>query len=260
MSGPKRNEHGAFCWHELRTTSESGAKEFYTQLFGWETEDHDMGDRGTYVIFKHLGHELGGMFENRGPQAEGVPPHWGAYVAVDDVDQAIGQAQQLGGSVVFGPHDVFDIGRMAMLSDPQGAHFAIWTEKRAPDAPAIEFAPGVICWDELAARDVDTARDFYTKLFRWETATKQTPGGTYTMFCRGERMHGGMLGMTEEWGDMPSHWMCYVMAADVGARAEQVKQLGGTVCHGPFEVPTVGHIAVCTDPQGAAFSMIQFTT
>jgi hypothetical protein len=260
MSGPGQYEHGTFCWHELRTTSEAGAKEFYHQLFGWEIEDHDMGERGTYVIFKHGGRQMAGMFENRGPQAEGVPPHWGSYVAVDSVDEAVEHAQRLGGGLTFGPHDVFDIGRMAMLTDPQGAPFAVWREKRDPKAPLLQPAAGAFCWDELAARDSDAARDFYSELFRWEPTVHDMPTGAYTIFRRGDRMFGGMLAMTEEWGEMPSHWMCYVMSSDIAGSTEAVRRLGGTVCYGPFEAPTVGHIAVCSDPQGAAFSMIEFTS
>ena len=74
-------QHGAFSWSELMTTDVEGAKKFYSDLFGWETEDMNMGDMN-YTVVKVGEEGLGGMMTTP-PQAEGTPPNWGVYVTVD---------------------------------------------------------------------------------------------------------------------------------------------------------------------------------
>lgn len=248
---------GAPCWWELATTSAQGARAFYTGLFGWSIVEHDMGEMGVYHIFRQGERELGGMFEMKN-MPEGVPPHWLVYLATDDVDRTIEEAKRLGGSLIHGPHDVMNIGRMAALSDPEGAAFAVWTDEKSPDAPAARPEPGVFCWSELNARDVATAGRFYATLFGLDVQVKEVPTSAYHLLHRGERMLAGLLQMTEEWGDMPAHWMSYVQVADCDDAAERAKKLGGKVCHGPFDIPTVGRMAVLMDPQGAPLSIMRF--
>ena len=89
---------GSFCWYELATNNADACKKFYGELFGWTFEDTPMpGDQGgTYTMINIKGQPLGGVFKMEGPQFEGVPPHWGSYVAVDDVDASAAQAKEWG--------------------------------------------------------------------------------------------------------------------------------------------------------------------
>jgi predicted enzyme related to lactoylglutathione lyase len=116
-------QHGAFSWSELLTTDPTGAKAFYARLFGWELDDRPMPGM-TYTVAKAGSQEVGGLMQMP-PGMEGVPPHWGVYVTVDDVDAAIQLAEELGGQVCMPPMDVPDVGRMAMIQDPQGAKLSI---------------------------------------------------------------------------------------------------------------------------------------
>ena len=112
-------QHGAFSWFELMTTDVDGAKKFYTDLFGWETEDMNMGDMN-YTVVKVAEEALGGMMKTP-PQAEGTPPNWGVYVTVDDVDVTAQNAEELGGKILVPPTDIPTVGRFCVLQDPQGA-------------------------------------------------------------------------------------------------------------------------------------------
>ena len=112
-------QHGAFSWSELMTTDVEGAKKFYSDLFGWETEDMTMGDMN-YTVVK-VGEESLGGFMATPPQAEGAPPNWGVYVTVDDVDATAKKAEELGGKVLVPPTDIPTVGRFSVLQDPQGA-------------------------------------------------------------------------------------------------------------------------------------------
>ena len=81
-------------------------------------------------------------------QSRGVPPHWNTYITTTDVDAVAQQAIQIGGTVLFGPMDVFEAGRMAMLQDPQGATFAVWQPKEHIGA-RVKDDPGAMIWSEL---------------------------------------------------------------------------------------------------------------
>jgi predicted enzyme related to lactoylglutathione lyase len=112
-------QQGAFSWFELMTTDVDVAKKFYTNPFGWNTEDMTMGDMN-YTVVKVGEESLGGIMSTP-PQAEGTPPNWGVYVTVDDVDATARKAEELGGKVLVPPTDIPNVGRFSMLQDPQGA-------------------------------------------------------------------------------------------------------------------------------------------
>jgi predicted enzyme related to lactoylglutathione lyase len=81
-------------------------------------------------------------------------------------------------------------------------------------------------------------------------------GMPYTTLSRPERPVCGVLQMDAQWGDLPPHWMAYFAVADADAAAAAVRAGGGAVLHGPFPTP-FGRVAVCADPAGAWFSVIQ---
>jgi len=109
---------GAFSWFELMTTDVKGAKKFYTQLFGWETEDMPM-ENMSYTITKIGDEGVGGIMPIPA-EAEGTPAHWGVYVTVDDVDATARKAEELGGKIHVPPTDIPNVGRFCVVQDPQG--------------------------------------------------------------------------------------------------------------------------------------------
>lgn len=114
-------QHGAFSWCELMTTDVAAAKVFYSGLFGWETEDMSMPGM-TYTVVKVGGDNTGvGGIMATPPEAQGMPPMWGAYVTVDDVDATAKTAEKLGGKVLVPPRDIPKVGRFCVIQDPQGA-------------------------------------------------------------------------------------------------------------------------------------------
>ena len=121
----KLTKHGMFSWFELQTTDVAAAKKFYAGLFGWKTEEMSMPGM-EYTVVSAGGEQAGGMMAIP-PQAKGMPPFWGIYVSVDDVDATVKQAQQLGGAVVVPPMDIPMVGRFAVLKDPQGAVLSVIT-------------------------------------------------------------------------------------------------------------------------------------
>jgi hypothetical protein len=120
-----KDDPGSVCWNELVTRDMDGAKAFYEALFGWKGKTH--GSDMPYTEWERgegMPHAGGGM-EMKGDQWKGVPPHWSVYFAVDDVDASVKRAEQLKGSVTVPPTEVAEVGRFAVLRDPQGAVFSI---------------------------------------------------------------------------------------------------------------------------------------
>jgi predicted enzyme related to lactoylglutathione lyase len=112
-------QHGAFSWCELMNTDTAAAKRFYGHLFGWSLEDKDMGEM-TYTIVSAGGQQIGGMMKAP-PQCRDMPPCWGTYVTVNDVDAVAKKAADLGGKVLVLPQDIPMVGRFTVIQDPQGA-------------------------------------------------------------------------------------------------------------------------------------------
>jgi predicted enzyme related to lactoylglutathione lyase len=111
-------KHGAFGWMEIMTTDVEGARSFYSKLFGWETEDASIEGMNYWVITMD-GDSKGGIM-SMPPEMAGMPPMWGIYVTVDDVDATAKKVGELGGKIIRPPSDIPNVGRFCVLSDPQG--------------------------------------------------------------------------------------------------------------------------------------------
>lgn len=120
-------QHGAFSWCELMTTDVDAAKKFYGQLFGWQMQDVPV-EGESYTLLSAGGKAQGGIMAMP-PQAKGMPPCWGVYVTVDDVDATARLAAELGAKTIVPPTDIPGVGRFHVLQDPQGAVISVITYK-----------------------------------------------------------------------------------------------------------------------------------
>jgi predicted enzyme related to lactoylglutathione lyase len=250
--------HGRFIWYELMTPDTAGAKAFYGHVVGWNSQDMPMPD-GTYSVLDANGAGVGGVIElPPEAKAQGVPPNWTGYVAVDDVDATASQAASLGGSVMRPPQDIPGIGRFAIIADPGGAVLAVMTPV-PPEQPRPELArgtPGRTDWHELYASDLEMASAFYGELFGWRKDSDMDMGemGPYRLFANQEGRIGGMMRRPQQ---IPTPaWLYYFQVRDIDAAAERVKARGGQVLNGPMEVPEGEWIIQAQDPQGAMFALV----
>jgi hypothetical protein len=248
---------GRFVWYELMTTDPAGAEAFYPSITGWTTSPFP-GMAEPYTIWMRGEAGIGGLMRlPDDARKAGAPPHWMAYVGTHDVDATAEHARQLGAKTVVPPTDIPNVGRFAVISDPQGAHLAIYKPGTSEDAPR-DRAPeiGDISWHELATTDAKAALQFYGALFGWEHIGAHDMGemGVYHMFGWGGRAVGGMFTAPPSF-PAPPHWLIYFRVADINRGAEAVKAKGGKVLMGPHEVPGGDWIVQCMDPQGAAFAL-----
>lgn len=256
--------HGHFCWLEHGTQDMAAAKQFYGEILGLTTKEMPMpgGMPGVYTMFTIGKDELGGIHALMDDEkAMGVPPHWMPYVAVDDIKATAGHADRLGGKLLQDVMDIPDVGQMAVLQDPAGATFALWSRhgnhKGATRYEGNDLPNGARCWTELMTTDVDRAMGFYGELLGWGIK-KGGPemGMPYTMFTVGDKEVAGMMQIQKEWGPVPPHWLNYFMVADTDATAKKVAAAGGKQPMPAMDIPNIGRIAMFMDPQGAAFAVL----
>ena len=245
-----------FCWFELATSDQSAAKKFYGGLFGWTANDAPMGPDFVYTTFQFRGRNVGAAYTLMPDQVNmGVPPHWGTYVAVASVDDSIAKAKTLGATVLAGPMDVADHGRMAVLSDPTGAVIGMWQAKQHHGV-GLWGDECSFCWSELLTNDTTAATAFYSALFGWKTKISEGLGFAYTHWQNAGADIGGMMAIQKEWGPMPPNWVNYVRVNHCDETVAKAVSLGGTICMPPMDIPNTGRFAMLQDPQGAAFAII----
>ena len=245
---------GRFVWYDLMTTDPTGAADFYTKIAGWGTQPWE-GSPTPYTMWTTHDTPIGGVVK-LGPEMGPTPPHWIGYVAVPNVDESAVQAESLGGKLLTPPMDIPEVGRFAVITDPQGAAIAIFTPKDAPSTPEVVPNVGEISWHELTTTDHTAAYDFYEKLFGWNKTGDHDMGdmGVYQLYGRGEHQLGGMWTKPADM-PIPPNWLYYIRVPNVDEATERVKSLGGQVLNGPMDVPGGDRIAQCLDPQGAAFAV-----
>ncbi len=244
---------GTFSWTDLNTTDPEGAKAFYSGLFGWDTEDLPVGDGQTYTMASIGGKNVAAISGQQQQQRDaGVPPAWNNYITVQSADETAARATELGATVHAPPFDVMDVGRMAVIQDPQGAWFLIWEPKSNIGAYLVN-GHGAMSWNELATPDMDSSAKFYGELFDWTTMPIEGIGMPY-MTIQNQDGHGnGGIRPVMPPGT-PPHWLVYFGTDDIDSTMSKVSELGGTQIVAPMDIG-MGKIAVAQDPQGAYFAL-----
>ena len=247
---------GAFVWTELMTTDTAAAESFYKKVVGWTAKP--FGPDGSYTVLNNSSNSGVGGIMKLPDQAKqmGAPPHWMMYVGTPDVDGMAMRIVQLGGRVLKQPDEIPTVGRFAVVQDPFGASFAIFTPKPAPgSAPPKKGPIGDFSWFELYTPNPEGAWKFYQTLFGWEKTSAMDMGemGTYQMFGRGSGVPNG--GIMKPPPGAPAAWMPYALVKDAKAAAAAASANGGKIVNGPMEVPGGDWIAQGMDPQGAMFSV-----
>lgn len=276
---PERDGYipGVPCWVDTSQPEPEASLAFYKGIFGWEFEDvMPEGAPGRYYIGRIRGGDAGAV----GSLPEGSPPiaTWNTYVWVDSADEAAARAAKAGGTVVMEPFDIMDSGRMAVLTDPEGAMFMVW-EPGAHRGARVVNEHGGLNFNILRTRDPERAKEFYGEVFGWETLDLPA-GRMWTLPGYGDHLEEKTPGLREQVAAMggpegfidvvasvnpisaddsktPAHWAVAFGVDNADAVAAEAKQLGGSVVAEPFDAPWV-RMAVIKDPQGATFVASQF--
>ncbi len=247
---------GTPSWPELGTTDAAAAMTFYNAIFGWQDDPQLMGENWFYHLQKLNGLEAAAIYEQgEEERSRRVPPHWNTYFTVEDVDAVVEKTVQAGGSLVHGPMDVFDAGRMAVLQDPQGAMFLVWKPKQHIGCRVKQEA-GAMTWNELVTSDSTAAIEFYNSVLGTERGITMGPMD-YTLLRAGGTEVAGVLQITEDMGPIPPHWAVYFGVDDVDQTVSKAQSLGADVYVPPTDIPEIGRFACLADPQGADFNVFK---
>jgi predicted enzyme related to lactoylglutathione lyase len=247
-----------FSWYELMAKDVPAALEFYRKVFGWTTKDSGMPG-GIYTLIEAQGQAIGGaMALTPDMTAAGARPGWMGYVSVDDVEAKTAELSAAGGKVIRPMVTIPGVIQFAIVADPHGAVFAMYKGLTEGGAPPT-FAPGTVGavdWRELHAGDGVAAWAFYSKLFGWTKDVGMDMGemGVYQTWKAGAAPIGGM--MTKMKNTPAPFWLYYVCVDGCEAAIARVKANGGTLIHGPMEVPGGSWIANALDPEGAIFAFV----
>jgi uncharacterized protein len=253
MGERTRYEHGTFCWAGLATSDTLGAKAFYVELFGWEAEDLPAGELGTYTALRRDRKDVALLYRQTvQARSAGAPPHWTAYISVEDADAAAARARQLGGASVREPFDVVDAGRVATVQDPLGAIVSLW-QPRSRNGAVLVDEVGALCWNELVTTDVERSRSFYAGLLGWQY---EAANCGYTAIRNAGRPNGGMRVDVEHGASSPPIWLPYFMVENADAAAHAAERARGRVL-APTRQSSIGRSAVLADPQGARFAVLE---
>ncbi len=248
---------GKIVWYDLVTDDVPAVKNFYSELFGWDYEEIQ-GREAAYTVIMHDGTAIGGIV----PMAEDSDrdvssSRWLSSMSVEDVDQAVEQVERLGGTVNGGGTDYPDRGRLALVTDPQGAMliFVRATTGDPPDLPVgSDPIPNRWMWTELWAHDVGAAVEFYGALVGYQTETFDIPGDAdYQVLMRDGRRRAGIIHLP--WEEVVPNWLPYVNVTDPVDVAKRVEELGGAVLIPPQPGIRSASVGVVTDPSGAAFAI-----
>jgi uncharacterized protein len=252
MSERTKYSPGTFSWTDLTTPDQDAAKRFYGRLFGWTAVDNPVGDGIVYSMMQLDGKDVAAISPQPKQQADaGVPPLWNSYITVESADAAADRAQKLGATVHAPPFDVMDVGRTAVIQDPQGGFFMAWEPKRHIGA-AIVNAPGALSWNELATPDVDASAEFYRELFGWKFEAVEGMEMPYMVIQTADGHSNGGLRAAAE--NEPTYWLVYLGTANIEDGLSNAGELGATTLAGPFDIGA-GQIGVLQDPQGAVFAL-----
>jgi predicted enzyme related to lactoylglutathione lyase len=260
QSGP--NPTGDFIWYELMTPDPVGAKAFYDTVVGWAIGEPVGGPVEYRMIVRSDGGNAGGVLTITDDMAShGAPPIWVGYVNVDNVDSTVASIEEAGGKVLMPPSEIPDVGRIAMAADPQGAPFYVMKPTPPADQPKARsdvFSPTEpqrVAWNELNTSDPVAARDFYGRQFGWTSDDFMPMGelGEYRFWKQNDVQIGAVCGLM---GQQQPKWRFYFRVSSIADAKSKIEQNGGTVTHGPMEVPGGDHIVIGNDPQGAEFALV----
>jgi predicted enzyme related to lactoylglutathione lyase len=266
---------GVPCWIDTEQPDLDAAARFYGGLFGWTFAD--VGP-GSYVVAQVDGQDVAGLAPVDGARLarNDDGPAWHTYIAAEDAEATVDAAVAAGATVVETPFDAGQGGRAAACIDPVGARFRLWQPGRRAGAQRVNAA-GSWNFSNLRTTDPKTAMAFYGSVFGWVVddaaegawAMVRVPGygdhleATVDPDIR-RRQAGAPPGFADVIGgieaagpDEPAHWLVKFTVVDRDESAAIAERLGAVVVSTSQTQWT--REAVLRDPQGAEFSVSQFT-
>ncbi len=253
-------EHGVPCWVDTWQEDPDTAATFYAGVFNWDVDKGiPPGTETRYYMCRLRGSDVAAIGS---PPPSSMPPAWTTYVCVDDADAVAASAVKAGGSLLAEPFGSLDGGRTAIVADPAGAVFGVWTPGAHRGAQRIN-EPSAYAMSFLRTPEPEGAKAFYGLVFGWTTEAFgpmllwRLPG--YVGGVPEQPVSREVVAVMARAGDREAaHWRADFWIDDADAAAARATQLGGSVVAGPEDAGPFRE-AVLADPAGATFSVSQLT-
>jgi predicted enzyme related to lactoylglutathione lyase len=261
LTQPASGEHhvGKVIWTDLVTPDLDAAKRFYGALFGW-TFRAVPGDPN-YALALRDGEPMAGLFQKALTAGQSQQPAWLTFLAVRDVDATERAVLRLGGKVLSRSHDYPQRGRQAVLTDPDGAVFAVLAAQGG-DPSDYAPEPGERIWASLMVKDPKRETAFYQAVFGYDVYELPSEGdddGQHAILSGDNYARVGLNALPADSKRRHPHWLNFVRVTDAAAVAEQAVMLGGRVLVEPRIDRHRGQLAILADPSGAPFGVMEWS-
>ncbi len=248
---------GKIVWHDLLTDKPAESRRFYEELFGWQFEriGPDFGPiaSANYTLIRHDGRLIGGMIDESRLDTDEEISQWVVLMSTDDIDAAVAKLTAAGGTVFTPPTDLADRGRIAVVTDPQGALFALLETR---DGDPVDTQPTIngFLWNEVWVDDVEAATGFYGGLVGLDAADTSITGDDEYRYLSGDG--------APRFGILPKPvdrltplWATYVRVSDPASIVARVEELGGRVLLDVQDRGPGRKVALIAGPSGAGIAV-----
>jgi predicted enzyme related to lactoylglutathione lyase len=255
---------GKIIWHELLTDTPVESRRFYHELFGWEFEELGLSvgfsQNANYTLIRNKGKLIGGMIDQNLLPTDADISQWVVLMSVADIDAATRHVEASNGKVFSPPVDLADRGRMAVVTDPQGAFLSLLETRGGDPLDSTETDIGGFLWNELWTSDVEAASRFYQGLANFKAEDRAVKQDAVNTSYRLMKVDGvprvGVL--PNPVPDLMPVWTTYIRvtdAAELDAIVARVEDLGGSLLLAPQDRAIGGRVALIADPSGAGVAI-----
>ncbi len=247
---------GKMVFAALVTPDLISAERFYSSLFGWRFTNAYLGQT-LYGQASFAGRSVAAIVQR--PMQPAQRPAWRTFLSTGALDTSVATAVAHGASVLVAPHELANIGRDALLVDPQGAVFGMLTSISG-DPPDVAFRPGEWIWSSLVTTDPSADAAFYRAVLGYDVFPPADPQQSgHLILASGSYARASVNPLPTTHTVSRPRWISYVRVADIAAAASNATRLGGTVVVAPHEDSQGGTIALVADPRGALFGLLQWS-
>jgi hypothetical protein len=260
LNSPPSNERhpGKMVWADLVTPDLAAAEKFYGALFGWTYQSAHAGN-SDYAIAMLDGRPIAGLLQKAVSSSSRHQPAWLTFLAAGDIDGTKRSAVAHGAKLLADDRDYPMRGQQCVLSDPEGAVFALLASSSG-DPPDYLPAIGEWIWSSLHAKDAGTEAAFYQLLFNYDVFEAPSDDGRAHLILSSDnyaRVSANDLAQGS--ARRHPHWLNFVRVGNAAETAAKVRALGGRVLVEPRQDRHGGMLAVVADPAGAPFGLMEWS-
>jgi predicted enzyme related to lactoylglutathione lyase len=256
---------GKIIWHDLITDEPTLTKAFYQSLFGWEFEELSVAGgligNINYTLIRHDGKLIGGMIDQTKLKVKEDISQWVVLMSVKDINKAVDEVKNSGGTVFTPTTDLGDRGKIAIVADPQGALLGFLQTKQGDPEDGNTIVEGDFLWNELWTNNVANASDFYQRIAEYNIDDRQVESSkgsneNYLLLTKNNTPRVGILANPVE--NLAPIWVSYIRVKDetsLNALVAKVEGLKGEILLAPQDRAIGGRVALIAGPSGAGIAL-----